>query len=489
MAISSTGLGSGLDVTSIISQLSALEKQPLKALQSKAQLETDRISAVGQIQSQMAALADVSTRLSAADAWVARKAQSSNTSAATITTTNSAPATSFQLDVDALATSQSITSAGLSSSALVGAGTLTFRRGTWESNPSSFTPDSTSSNIPVVVSATDTVATLAARINAASVGVVAMVFKDGVNDRLQLTSKATGANAGFRVQVTDSDGGHTDNAGLSRFGFDPQSQAFDIAASYAAPQYGQDARARINGITVTSSTNTLTDNIPGVTISLLATTTTGLDTLSEKKSPVSMVVSEDVTVAVKNVNDFVTAYNALTTNLTNLTKYDQATKTASLFQGDSTVVGIQNMLRSISSSISSGSVYQRLSDVGLEKQTDGTLTVKMTKLSAAINNGLQIQKFFTQDNKNTQTNGFALKFAAFAKGANAISGAVTNKNNALKKALDTNSAEQQKVNDRAAATEARLKKQYSALDSKMASLTALNSYVSQQVTTWNKSTR
>ena len=128
-----------------------------------------------------------------------------------------------------------------------------------------------------------------------------------------------------------------------------------------------------------------------------------------------------------------------------------------------------------------------LSDVGLEKQTDGTLTTKMTKLSAAINNGLEIQKFFTQDNSNTQTNGFALKFAAFAKGATAIGGAVTNKNNALKKALDDNSAQQQKVNDRAAAVEAKLKKQYSALDSKMASLTALSSYVAQQVTSWNQS--
>ena len=117
-------------------------------------------------------------------------------------------------------------------------------------------------------------------------------------------------------------------------------------------QYAQDAKARINGLAVTSATNTLTDNIPGVTIKLVATTTTGYGGGSEVKSPLTMAISEDVTPAVKNVSDFVTAYNKLNKSLTDLTKYDAATKTAGLFQGDSSVVGLQNILRNMLGSAS-----------------------------------------------------------------------------------------------------------------------------------------
>ena len=99
-------------------------------------------------------------------------------------------------------------------------------------------------------------------------------------------------------------------------------------------QYGSDAKARINGLAVTSASNTMTGNIPGVTIKLAATTTTNYGLGTETRSPVTLSIGEDVTPAVKNVSDFVAAYNALNKSLTELTRYDAATKTAGLFQGD-----------------------------------------------------------------------------------------------------------------------------------------------------------
>jgi flagellar hook-associated protein 2 len=282
-------------------------------------------------------------------------------------------------------------------------------------------------------------------------------------------------------------------AGLSRFNFDPTmldgGQPYGMAASTNQPRYGQDAKARINGLAVTSSTNTLTNNIPGVTINLSATTTTNYNNVggAEARASITMAIREDVTPSVKNVQDFITAYNALSATLADLTKYDAATKTPSLFQGDAAILGLQSVLRSMVGSISSGSTYQRLADVGVERQLDGSLSMNTTKLSAAANNGTELQKLFTTDNKNPLTNGFALKFSALGKGVLASGGSVTNKALALQKELDRNGVEQTRVNDRAAAFEARLRKQYSALDAKMASLSALNSYVAQQVTTWNKS--
>ena len=336
-----------------------------------------------------------------------------------------------------------------------------------------------SSDFTITATATDTVTTLAAKINAAGAGVVATAFFDGTKDRLQLTSKDSGKDAGFRVQVSDTgDSINNDNNGLSRMAYDPGSSAYGMASSGISATYGSDARARINGLAVTSKNNTLTGNMTGVTIDLKSVTT----------SSTTMSISEDVTLAVKNVSDFVTAYNTLNKTLVDLTKYDAGTKTASLFQADSSILGLQSVLRNMLGSISTGSTYQRLSDVGMERQLDGSLTMNTSKLSTAANNGTELQKLFTTDNSNTLTNGFAIKFAALGRGLLASGGAVTNKASALQSALARNTKDQAKVNDRATAVEARLRKTYTALDTKMASLTALNSYVAQQVTTWNKST-
>ncbi len=650
--ISSLGVGTnGLDSEAIVTKLVELEKQPLTTLKAKATIEQAKISSFGTIQSQFAALSDVATKILSAASWSSRVATSSNTSAASITATASTVATSFTLDVDVLAKEQSNSSAAVALGSAVGAGTMTFRVGTWTGGSSNadiaaqdalvastaaastaatntanaasttaanalaaatsaladdstaaadlasaavspeqtayanayaawvaamsandhstpalqndeaaallaknsayaamtggeqsaadaitatadatdasalkansiaadaasvaataaataasvaaaaavaaasaarptFTPGS-GSDVAISVTAADTVTTLAAKINAANAGVVATVFKDGTGERLLLRSKSTGADAGFRVQTTDGDGNNTDNAGLSRFSYDPQTAAFGMASSGIPVQNGQDAKARINGLEVTSKTNTLTDNIPGVTITLTATTTTNYGTVSETKAPVTMAVREDVTPAVKNVQDFVTAYNALAASLADMTKYDAATKTPSIFQGDSAVIGLQSILRNVLGSVSTGSAYQRLSDVGIERQLDGSLSLNTTKLSAAANNGTELQKLFIADNKNNQTNGFARKFSDLAKGVLSTGGSVVNKAKALQKNLDLNAVEQTRVNDRAGAVEARLRKQYTALDTKMAGLTALNAYVAQQVATWNKST-
>lgn len=478
--ISSIGIGSGLDVNSIVSQLVALEKQPLKTLAVKATLVQEQISAFAQIQSQFAALTDVATRLSDPSAWVARSASSSNPGAATITVTAAANATSFSLDVDALAKTQLVSSAGVAPGTLPGAGTLTLQLGAWSAGGVSFTPGA-SASVDVTVTATDTLATIASKINAANSGVVATVFNDGSNERLLLQSKDTGTAAGFRLQSADP--------ALAGLVFDPENSPGAGMASAGIPvQFGQDAQARINGLAVTSASNTLTDNLPGVTIKLLATTTQDFGLPGEVKAPLTLSISEDVTGAVKNVTDFVDAYNALNKTLSDLTKFDAATQKGALFQGDSSVVGLQNVLRNMLGSSSAGGVYQHLSDVGVERQLNGSLSINTPKMSIAANNGVNLQLLFTSDNDNPLSNGFALKLGALGRGVLGSGGSVVNKATALQSALERNTREQTRVNDRATLFEERLRRQYSVLDAQMAQLTALNNFVTQQVTLWNKST-
>jgi flagellar hook-associated protein 2 len=143
----------------------------------------------------------------------------------------------------------------------------------------------------------------------------------------------------------------------------------------------------------------------------------------------------------------------------------------------------------IGSTTNGSTAYSRLSDVGIELQPDGiTLGINTAKLATSANNGTELQKFFITDNKNPLTDGFAVKFKNFGAGVLATGGTVANKEQSLQDQLKRNGVEQQKVNDRADALQARLTAQYSALDGQLASINALAAYVSQQVTTWNKST-
>jgi len=482
--ISSAGLGSGLDVNSIVTQLVAIEKQPLTKLALQATKVQSQVSAFGRVQSMFSALTDVATRISVPSTWGARNATSSLPGAATITATVAASANTFSLDVDQLALPQSVSSAQLAPGAVLGAGNLTLRLGSWApaagASPAAFAPVASSSDVSISVTAGDTLATLAGKINSLTAGVVATVFNDGSQERLLMRSKDTGASMGFRLQSSDP--------GLSSLVFDPQSSPNSGMASTGIPvQWGQDAKARINGLSVSSASNTLQDNFPGVTITLLSTTTSAYGSSGEGKAPLTMSLSEDVTPAVKNVSDFVSAYNDLNKTLADLTKYDASTQTAGLFQGDSSVLGLQNILRSVLGSSSLGSSTQTLSDMGLQRQLDGSLTINTAKLSLAANNGTSLQQLFTNNNNNTLTNGFALKIRDLGLGLLASGGALPNKLGAIQTVLLANTKAQAKVTDHVTLYEARIRKQYSSLDAQMAKLNALNAYVTQQVATWNKS--
>ena len=155
-------------------------------------------------------------------------------------------------------------------------------------------------------------------------------------------------------------------------------------------------------------------------------------------------------------------------------------------RGDSTTVGLQTVMRNILGSSSVGSTFSRLSDIGLEQQTDGSLKLNTTKLGTAMADMANLQKLFTTDNSNSATNGFALKFRDVARGLVAAGGTVTNKAAAIQGAINRNSDEQDRVTARAANVEKQLRAQYSALDAQMAQMTALSSYVTAQLAQWNK---
>lgn len=476
MGLSSAGIGSGLDVETIVSKLVALEKQPLNKLQTVASSIQSKISIFSQVKSLMSTLSDVASKLSQNSSWSAMVATSSNVGAVQVSVSGAASATSFSVGVAQLARAQSVASAALgATNAPVGGGSLSIQLGTW-SGTGTASPqfaEGTAGAVSVQIDAADTLAVVASKINDAKAGVTATVLRDANGERLLLRSDSTGEASGFRIQVAE-DGA---SPGLSRLSFDPQLSA-GLGMASTTPQYGQNAKASINGIAVESVTNTFTDTIPGLSFTASQVTT----------APVDVSVSADTATMKKSVQDFVTAYNALNDLLSASTKYDDATKRAGALQGDSTTVGLQNALRSVMSATAMGAgAFQRLADIGIDMKRGGKLEVSESKLDAALKNPQALKAMFaTNAGAGADSNGLAVKVKSFASQMLSFEGLLENKASALGASVKRNTSDQERVNDRAAVVEKRLRAQYTALDAKMGSLTALNSYIAQQVTQWNK---
>ena len=460
-AISSPGIGSGIDVSGIVSKLVALERQPLQQLRSQASAFQTQLSLMGTIQSQVSVLQDAATRLAGSSAWSGVTATSSNPAAVAVSVAPGTAATSLSIEVQQLARAQSGATAVLAPGASLGAGTLHIQLGSWSG--SNFTPGSPTVVDIAVIPGQDSLSAIASQINDAGAGVTATVLRDASGERLLLRSRETGEAAGFQLTVTDDDG----------------SDGHDFTALALAPpsvgQTGQNARATLNGVSITSTSNRLSDTIAGLSLQLAQVTS----------APVEVVVTPDLADVGKNIQALVDAYNALNNTIATGTRYDDTTKTAGPLQGDKTALGLQTALRALLRSASTGSPFARLSDIGVEFTKGGALGVNAEKLGQALKDLAGLKVLFTANNGNALSNGFGLKVKSFATGLLATEGLVTSRASAIKGALVRNSSDQERVHDRAARVETRLYASYNAMDAKLGKLNALNSYVTQQIRMWN----
>ena len=473
--ISSAGIGSGLDVESIVTKLMAIEKQPLTALQRQASAIDSRISAFGTITSQLSALNDSATALALPATWNSKTVSSSNTAAVSASVSGTgALATSFSLQVSQLAQGQSVASSAVSVGSSFGAGTMSIQLGTWAGATPAFTAGSVAA-VSVTVAQGDNMATIAGKINSAGAGVTATVIKDLSGERILMRSTATGEASGFRIQTTDGTG--ATGRSLAALAFDNASAGVGMAAN--AVQYGLNARATINGVAIASASNTLADTVPGMTLTLSQVTTV----------PVEIAVSNDTGSQTTVVNAFVKAYNAMNEMFNAATKYDSTTKTGALLQGDSTTTGLQTAMRTLIGAVSGGGALQRLSDLGISIAKDGAgdLAIDSTKLAKALKDPVGVGAFFSSAvGKSDSTTGFATRMRTFLMGAIGSAGILATKTTSLQSQKTSNGKDQNRLSDRLTTVEANMRKQYSALDTKMSSLTALNSYITQQIAQWNK---
>ena len=448
MAISSAGIGSGLDVAKIVEQMVAAEKVPLKKLEYKAEGIQTQISTYGEIKSLTSKLGDIVSKLTRDSAWNGVSISSSNPTLSG-TMTGIAATGTYNIKVTHLAQAQTTALGGAGGIALakdqaMGAdGTIKLKMGAVEKD--------------ISVSSSDTLTKIATKINEAEMGIQASVVTDvDGKERLMLRSKETGTDKAFTVDI-DPD--------LTKLG-------------QAKAQAAQNAKVELNGMEVESSSNTFANTIPGMSFTVSELTSTAA----------TLNVKADTEAMKKNIQEFVDTYNELNDLLTQSTKYVEESKTAGVLQGDSATVSLQNSLRMLTQGISgSTGGLTRLAEIGIQMQEGGKLSTDTTKLDKALTNLEGLKGLFANKaDALGQGGGIAVNFKNFTDKLLSFDGTLNTKTDSLERTLKSNSAEQTKVNTRADTLEKRLYAQYSALDTKMASLNALNAYVSQMVTTWNK---
>lgn len=472
--ITSLGIGSGLDINGMVSQLVALERRPLDAMRSEANRLQTQVSAYGKISSLFSSLRDASDKLAGAAPWAATLASSSHADAVAVSGGSGAAAGRYAVQVQALAAGQTVAAATAlpDAATAVGAGTLTLSLGRWDGGSFS----ARGGALTLEVTDTDTLATLRDKINGLGGGVTAALVTDASGVRLSLRSTATGADNGFRLSVADADGNAADGAGLSRFAYDPAS-----GGGMSLRQAASDARATVDGIEIVSASNELTGVVEGLTLRLRQVTSV----------PVDITVERDSNAAKTAIEAFVGAYNELAKYIAEQTKFDPTSRIGGPLQGDSAAGALQRQLRGVLNAPSGASaVYGRLSDLGLELQRDGTLSIDSGKLQAALANPAELQKAWAQrDLANPANQGFARRYAELASQVLGQEGSVTTRTEGLRQRLSQNSDKQERLNERVERFQQRLVAQYTAMDSNLSRLNALGAYVSQQLASLSTGTR
>jgi flagellar hook-associated protein 2 len=341
MSVTFTGLASGLDTASLVSQLVAAERAPADAIASKQQDLNTQKSIVNSLSSALAAFGTAARGMDILSEVQPRTASSSDAHV-TVAASSGATATVHDVRVKQLARGQINGSRSFSSAdaGQIGAGTLSITTGT--------------TTKAIAYGATDSLADIAAKINGAGVAASASVLFDGTSYRLMVASTATGtANAAHFV-----DGG--DSLGLS----DP--------ANIKVP--GRDAIVAIDGVDVTRGTNVIGDAVAGLTFTLVTPH-------ADAEASASVGVTLDTGGLRDKLKTLVSAYNAVNSALHVQLDYNGQRRGTDTLFGDSALRQLQGALGNVMSN-SYGATT--LGAVGLSRAKDGALTLDETKLNAAL---------------------------------------------------------------------------------------------------------
>lgn len=376
--VSAPGIGSGLDVNGIVSQLMAAEQRPLTALQSREQEQRAKLTAFGQVRSALDSFQTALKNLATGGKLGALAATSSDKTVFGASATAAASPGSYQIEVSQLAQSHKLASSGFANAdTVVGTGTLTIQFGTFDGVDFSANPERDTASISIAPGQ-NTLGGIRDAINAAKAGVSASLVNDGSETRLVLTSTTTGEANSLKISVADDDGNATDDAGLSQLAYNPAGTAGN-GKNLAQTLEARNAELDIDGIFVSSATNRVDTAISGVTLDLAK---------ASPGTPLTLTIAADTAAMTDAVQSFVNAYNGASGLMKNLSAFKGVDATNGVLLGDATVRGIQTQMRAmLNTSVETGGSITTLSDIGVSFQANGTLALDSAKLKAAVADG------------------------------------------------------------------------------------------------------
>ncbi len=434
-SVTSAGLGSGLDVASIVSQLVAAERAPadqrLASAKSQAKMQ---ISALAAFRSSIANLKTAAEGLkTGANAGIgALTATAASTELFTASAGNEAVAGTYSVEVISLAAaSKRASQVFAGENAVVGSGDVEIRVG----------------NAAFTVSLADganTLADLRSRINAASgnTGVGAAIVSDASGARLLLTSRDTGL--AHALTVTSS------------------------LITTTEVQAAADASIKLDGFSYSNASNQFSGAVDGISFSLAkaapGTTTT-------------LTVSLNQSSAVAAVQKFVAAYNSANSFIVSQSRYDSTSKQGGTLLGDSTILGASQRLRGIAGgTVADAGAFATLSQLGIKAGTDGTLTLDSAKLTSALGSDFAaVQKLLGGDN------GIATQLVRYTGGLLDSGGQLQGKTEGLNARLASIGKDQAVVDRRIDAYRVRISAQFTSLDSLVSRLKTTSDYLTQQL--------
>ena len=450
--IISTGIGSGLDVSGLVSQLVAAEGAPLSTRldRDEAGFQAE-LSALGSFRSALTTFRSSLTSLKEIDTFLGRSvAQSSEDFLLANATTAALPGT-YSIEVQQLASAHRLASTEFTNgSTVVGTGTLTVSLGAAGFGLSIDASNNTLEGIRDAINGAEN-----------NPGVSATIVNGTTGSRLVLTAQTTGnANA---ITVTASGG----DGGLTPLIFDPANTITNLTELDPA----QDAQVLIDGLTAVSGTNTVSGAIDGLDIDLLATNAVGETT--------TVTVGFDPAGAKQAVQTLVDSYNALVDALAELTRFDPETEIAGPLLGDATVRNLTAQLRrELNNPLElPDNPFGGLFSVGISTDIDGKLTLDEAELTAALEQDFDsVGALFS-----TEDVGIARRLDSLLEPYLSVGGILDGRNDGLNASIEDIADRREALGERLTALEARLFREFNALDSLLAQLNSTSGFLAQQL--------
>ena len=480
--VTNLGAASGLPLATLLSSITVSENMPLTAMSNQQSAYNAKLSAYGVIQNALSTLQAAAAQLGNPALFQNVTATSSATSVLSATATAAAGAGSYAINVSQLAQAQSLATGGVASTtAGIGSGTVTLQFGSISGgtlDPASgkysgatFTADSTRAAASVTIdSSNNTLTGIRDAINKnKDLGVTATIVNDGSNtpNRLVLTSTQTGAASTMKISVSG-------DAALSNL------LANDPAGTQNLQQTveGKNAQMTVNGIAVTSASNTVKEAVQGVTMTL---TGIGASSLSLQSNTATVQAA---------ISNFVTTYNSLQTLTKQYTAFNTAAQTQAPLTGDATLRNIQTRIRDTMNTpqppSGSGAPLTMLAQIGVTFQADGTMAIDSTKLTSALSTNLGgVQNLFSSTSGAT---GFGSTMSTLLTGFTSSNGPLKSATDGLNSSLKTLATQMTSTQSLISTTIARYTKQFTDLDTLIAGMNQTSSYLTQQFAAINGTT-